>query len=289
MNRCIHKYVRYCKTNPKPPGFADFLRGTITLIKYSIIHNYDFYIDKESHKLFELFKENKYVIAFPEDSIIEFFELLPPDDYLNIDNKIHKLFKSKKNFSLITSGFYNCPHNWGTIPSECKQILKQILIPNDILCKKINDIKKEIYMLDISKQYKVIHIRTGDRFIHTNQFSERVYDKITRSVSEIIKLYDEEQLVIISDCDIFARKLIQDFPILKCWINKKIHLGDLCNDEQGIEDTIIDFFIMSGSNEIIPLFNSGFSTVVSLLFDIPYTTKYCRTQDFNDLHHTFQT
>jgi hypothetical protein len=29
--KCIHNYLTKCSTNPQPPGFADFLRGTIAL------------------------------------------------------------------------------------------------------------------------------------------------------------------------------------------------------------------------------------------------------------------
>jgi hypothetical protein len=33
--QCIHKYLNICKTNPQPPGFGDFLRGSIALYNFS--------------------------------------------------------------------------------------------------------------------------------------------------------------------------------------------------------------------------------------------------------------
>jgi hypothetical protein len=55
------------------------------------------------------------------------------------------------------------------------------------------------------------------------------------------------------------------------WDNFKIHLGDLkTNNNNSIFDTLVDFFIMSKSSEIISN-NSGFSLVISEIYDIKYT------------------
>ena len=44
-NRCIHKYLTVYKTTDNTHGLGDFLRGTITLFKYSQIYGYDLFID----------------------------------------------------------------------------------------------------------------------------------------------------------------------------------------------------------------------------------------------------
>ena len=56
------------------------------------------------------------------------------------------------------------------------------------------------------------------------------------------------------------------------WDNTKIHLGDLKNkkSDNDILDTMVDFFIMSKSSEIISN-GSGFSQIASVIYSIPYT------------------
>ena len=58
---CVHKYLSNCTTNPQPPGFADFLRGTITLYNLSQQYNYNLYVDN-SHIIFKYLKHNVNII-----------------------------------------------------------------------------------------------------------------------------------------------------------------------------------------------------------------------------------
>ena len=55
---CVHKYLTQCSTNPQPPGFADFLRGTIALYIFSKKYNYQLLLDG-SHPVFTCLKPNK--------------------------------------------------------------------------------------------------------------------------------------------------------------------------------------------------------------------------------------
>jgi hypothetical protein len=79
------------------------------------------------------------------------------------------------------------------------------------------------------------------------------------------------EYILISDSSVIANKLQSDIPNVHYWENTKIHLGDLQNNtEHSIFDTLVDFFILSKSKEIISN-NSGFSKVVSLIYDIQLT------------------
>ena len=70
-----------------------------------------------------------------------------------------------------------------------------------------------------------------------------------------------------------GQKLKASINQLYYWDNNKTHLGMLEN-ELGIEDTIIDFNIISRSNEIISYshysWGSGFSKYISIIYDIKY-------------------
>ena len=68
-----------------------------------------------------------------------------------------------------------------------------------------------------------------------------------------------------------AKKLKQDIPKLYYWDNNKIHLGDLKNfSMNAVYDTLVDFFIMSKSKQINIINYSGFSKIISLIYDIKY-------------------
>ena len=59
---CIHKYLTKCLTNPQPPGFADFLRGTISFYNFSKKYSYKLFLDCSEHTLFHFLKNNKNII-----------------------------------------------------------------------------------------------------------------------------------------------------------------------------------------------------------------------------------
>ena len=76
--------------------------------------------------------------------------------------------------------------------------------------------------------------------------------------------------VLISDSSLIAKKLKDNIDGLCYWDNTKIHLGDLKNNEKSsLLDTIVDFFILSRSTEIVSN-GSGYSTAVSKIYNIPY-------------------
>ena len=94
--------------------------------------------------------------------------------------------------------------------------------------------------------------------------------KIYHKILNLINTTDI-QYVLISDSNQIANTLKTNIPKLHYWNNSKIHLGDLINDKTGVFHTLVDFFIMTKANEIISN-GSGFSMIVSEIYDIKYTT-----------------
>ena len=61
---CIHHYLTYCKTNPKPPGFADFIRGTIALYYFSKKYGYELLLDIK-HPMFQYLYYQRFETGHP--------------------------------------------------------------------------------------------------------------------------------------------------------------------------------------------------------------------------------
>lgn len=278
-NICIHNYLTTCKTNPQPPGLGDFIRGTIALFNYSKKYNYNFYIDN-SHPIFQYLLKNPLIIK--NDNLKETLELLPPLSYNYIDNQINEIFLKNKSFCIMTNSFYtkntnNSLENFGDISFECKHFLRQIFTPNSDLKKSIN-IVFEGLNINKNEEFNIIHLRLGDNFIHNDIFDEGTCNILNNKIHDILLNNKNTKSLLLSDSSKIAIKLKEYNPELYYWDNKKIHIGDLKYSDDinlAIKDTLIDFFIMCKAKNIYSYaFNSlsGFSKIVSLIFDINYIT-----------------
>jgi hypothetical protein len=276
----IHKYLPKCKTNELPPGFGDFLRGSVALYNYAKIYNFELCFDKEIHPIFKYFKNNThFIIDDDKNSVVE--ELLPPLSYTEIDNKLIELFEKNESFSLITNSFYtknnNVVENFGEISSDCKNFFKHILQPSFLLKNKLFIVFDRIYNIDVNSFYKVIHLRLGDMYIfnkinENNENTNKLLNNLDDKISNLLKTSTPTtQYILICDSNFIGEKLKEKHHLLY-WSNNKTHLGGFEKNNDSICDTLIDFFVFSNAKEIFSftVYNnqSGFSKMVSLIFDI---------------------
>jgi hypothetical protein len=261
QNVCVHKYLTKCITNPQPPGFADFLRGTIALYIFAKKYDYTLSIDR-SHPVFHYLKDNEYT-EYTEYTE----ELLPPLSYQNIYSILENKFKSKKSFSIMTNSFYNLQNgilsNYGEITPDCANYMKDLLSPTLEVENKLSYVFNEVYKINSS--FNVIHLRFGDIFIENNIYNDQMYELYYNKINKLIN--KNEKYVLISDSAEIAKKLKTNIPELLYWDNTKIHLGSLQSND--ILDTIVDFFIISKSTQIFSN-GSGFSNINSIIYNIKY-------------------
>ena len=289
-NRCIHKYLTVCKTNDHPPGLGDFLRGTITLFKYSQIYGYDLFIDKNIHPFFSFLEDCQYLIADDKNDQ-NVFEIIPQNNYHRsydeIDIELNKLFRSGEDFSLITNAFYT-KHtsvinnqeyftvlNFGSIYTDCKEFMKTILTPNDYTKQKITEYYNN-FNLNADMPYTVIHLRFGDKYLIEGHFDNNLLTIVNYKIAILLSSYKEKQFILLTDSSKMGESIKEKNPRLFYKENYKNHLGDLHNGnkKEDIEDTVIDFFVISRASEIYStkeLFESAFSKLTCLIFDIEYT------------------
>ena len=270
MNICIHKYLKNCNTNPQPPGFADFIRGTIALFLYCKKYNYKLYIDYDIHPIFKYFNFNKenYIKNFSSETI----ELLPPLSYEEINIKLFDLFNSNlENINILTNSFYNETDEY---INESYSFIKEILFPNSQI-KNIfeNNLEK---MKLIKNEYVVFHLR-----FHDNAIFNPLYDIKDETKIKIINLINtiklqNKNIVIISNFYNFINYLKNNVDNVYFSDTIPIHLGSLdlsSNIEEKIQGTIIDLLFLINCSEIHSISEyggSGFSHIISKIYDIPY-------------------
>jgi hypothetical protein len=271
--KCVHKYLSACVSNPQPPGFADFLRGTITLYNLSKTYNYKLFIDN-NHFIFNYLKPNPKIINTEE--LTDTIEIIPPLSYPDIYLELNKLFQSSNSFSVLTNSFYidsktSQLNNFGSITNDCRDFMSDILQPNDKIIEKINYLFEYVYNINKNENYEIIHLRSGDTYLHENIFNQSNYELYYNRITNLINNNPNTKYILISDSCVFANKLKENIPKLFYWNNLKIHLGDLINFSQNaVFETLVDFFIMSSSKKINVLNDSGFSKVISIIYGIPY-------------------
>ena len=179
--------------------------------------------------------------------------------------------------SFYSKNKYGILENFGDISFECKHFLRQIFTPNADLKKSINNVFEELN-INQNNNYNVIHLRLGDNFIHNNIFDQNIFEILNSKINKLLDNHKNDKFILLSDSSEISNKLKQQNHELYYWKNKKIHIGDLKNTENtdlAVKDTFIDFFIMSQSMKIYSYaFNniSGFSKMVSIIFDIDYIT-----------------
>ena len=150
--------------------------------------------------------------------------------------------------------------------------MQNILSPSEEINKKIELVFSSVYNINSVNNFKIIHLRFGDKYLYNNIFDENLYNSSFNKISELVNKNSHIKFVLLSDSSIIANELKKNIPLLNYWDNSKTHMGDLNNSsDSAIFDTLTDFFIMSKSNEIIVLNDSGFSRVISIIYNIKYT------------------
>lgn len=271
-NVCIHKYLTKCSSNDLPPGFADFLRGTMSLYYFSKQYNYKLLLDS-NHILFNYLKTNKNITSNnPFDTTIE---AIPPHSYDFIYNQLNNLFSSQKSFSVLTNSFYKDLNtekliNWGKISDDCKNYMLDILQPTYEVVNKINSIFENEYGINQNDYFEIIHLRCGDNHFYNDYITDK-YLSYYNKISKLTTNNPNVNFILICDSSEISNKLKQDIPRLMYWNNTKIHFGNILQFKtDDTIDTIVDFFIMTKSNKINAECESGFSKVVSVIYNIEY-------------------
>ena len=144
-----------------------------------------------------------------------------------------------------------------------------------------------------------MHVRTGDKSIHTQTTNNDLLNELNLKIQNIINEFTSKNVDVLLICDSneYALELCKKNNKIKYYETKKIHLGDRFlnkkNDDEylkeqnnAIKDTLIDFFLLAGSQTIISLPGSGFSTIISLIFDIPYIMIEYDSKKYNNMFHS---
>lgn len=279
MNKCIHRYLTKTVTNPQPPGFADFIRGTKTLYLLSKKFNYKLLIDYNIHPLFKYFKYNENIYTTELNKTIT-TELIPVMSYREIYSRLLNLFNSKKDLYLLTNSFYtsnktkHIDHGVDEINSSnnfIKEMLKPSVLLEKLFINKINEINLNI------NNYITIHLRIKDNCFFDKNFNldKKTDNLIKEKIKIILNNNIDKNVLVLSNYSRYLQSLKRFFNNIYITNNLAIHLGSLDNKnmENKIQGTLIDLLFMSKSKQIYTISqygSSGFSYEIAKTYNIPF-------------------
>lgn len=279
LNKNIHKIVNVYQQeyfNDTPQGFGDFLRGSFYLSYICNILDIEFDIDLNNHPMSMYLENNKNIYTIPYSEV---------KAYINHKNKhehkfLEELFIDINDF---TSGdtfylFNNSMPPW--FDTNIIQKARKIIIPkiepnNNVLEILYNKLKT----FDLSiNNYAIIHIRCGDHCMNIKYKydSEKhiISSKHLNDIIESIKKYSNKnkKYILIGDSNYFKQEIVKKFSNLHTLNSNICHTGH--KTDVPILDTLLDFYLMRYSNQIISFsaygHGSGFSSYCSTIYNIPF-------------------
>lgn len=255
--------------NRQAPGFGDYLRGCYCVyqlckyidIEFGMIINHPMSKYLINHQILpeDISYENIYWVEgdnFSEETTIFFTRFI---NYINGINQ-DTLYMFSHAFPI-----------W-RVQSESMNFIRKSIIPTDDMKNYVTQILTDIGMP--FGGYSIVHIRTGDNHLLNGKRME--YTTFSK-ISSILKKYtnSQEKYIVLSDNNNFKLFLSQRYNRFVCYNKEITHLGEnTVKTDEGVKNTLLDFFIMSRSSNIISMtpyeHGTGFSKWCATTYGIPY-------------------
>lgn len=256
----VHTYRTSCQSVAQPPGFGDFLRGTVALFQLSRQLGFELKIDFSQHPLSRYIEPFDGECLHDEQQVHEFF---------NSDiNKLEPLLASLAPGNIIYLTTHAVPAF--SMDSECRDFICRRIAPKAEVNSQLQLLLSELAL----DRYCVVHIRMGDHTFGTDITAVPAVDACLR---EFILPKWGKNVVLMSDNSSAKERLSAVYDIVSS-TSTPVHLGQCGSNEspmKGILDALLDFYLMARSEEIYQYsvypWGSGFSDMCSRIYDVPLT------------------
>jgi hypothetical protein len=261
----IHTYF----TKEKGMGLGDFIRGSIAAQQLCAEYSIPFEIDFRQHPIGQ-YLQNQCTVALPNpDKILDLQDI--PNFTLralqtNLKNQVNLKNLRRNNLHIYTNV-------WPVfkLPRRITDSVRKYLQPTEECERAI------VAALHSLSDYEVIHIRAGDILSFGKQIGDTVDYTIEQLVDKLsiiknIQQSTTRQCIIMSDSAECKQILAKKYDLM-CTSTVPRHLA--LNNDSGVLDTLIDYFILSRSTHIhqfsVHHWGSGFSDSVNWLYGVPVT------------------
>lgn len=264
-------------TNGNSMGFGDYIRGSLSLIQICQIHNLQFDMNYVNHPVSKFLTNTTNNDDLVNSINYNGVSMFTDNNFDRNDKTYHKRMIDLLN-SVTTSHYYLFCNSFPIVdPSPIqRRIVASKIQPNENLQEAIKTTMSE---LGLERDgYRVIHIRTGDRYLLNNaRLDTNLINKVVSTINKNVSRLSPFKYLILSD-NVELKKVLStiyssDKFVIQ--IDKSItHLGEgAVKDDESVKNTLVDFFLLAQSNAIISmspyLHESSFSKYCGILFGIP--------------------
>ena len=234
-------------------GLGDVLRGTMSMFQLSKKYNFKLIVDIQLHPISQFLKyENKEYNDLIKDNKdnIPFFYPDQVESFIRDDPR-------ELNF------FFTNNHLIEEVSEECKDFIKNILIPKDDFSKYIEDVFKS---KNIPSNYNIFHFRLGDSVLIRNE------DINYNHYIDIINNRKESNDVLMSDSMLLKEIVMNNNINIYLFHINIVHLG-FEEESNNIRDTLLEFFVTTKAQNIktytVYGHISGFVNIAHIIYNIP--------------------
>jgi hypothetical protein len=273
-------------------GLGDFIRGSYFILEFCNLYNFKpkIIFNNSISKFLKIKTSNlhifnsilKQILSFPNVNFKQFVisndnTILEP---LKDTGRIMTDFMDYLSFIPIYNNnvfVYCISYPFHNISLRSKIYMRKILEPSNemkmIVNKKINELELKY------KEFSVIHIRSGDKYLNQNNsiFKKNYINQLISSIKNVMSV--EKKFLLISDNNQIKKIIIDLFPSVKTFYSNITHFGEgVVLEDEKVKNTLIDFYLLSFSKEIFSFSSykhgSGFSYWCAQTYNIPYICKF---------------
>jgi hypothetical protein len=279
LKRIVNVYqLKY--TNGAAQGLGDYIRGCFCLMQVSSLLGLEFDMDLTNHPMSKFIAQEvnsvKYNANYETIAKYENINYIPINSKVFTKDSIRFLSELINKLNSLDCEifftFCNSLPMFDNYQQMGRYFVRSKLAPNEVMQQNINISLTRLNLKP--KQFAVIHVRSGDKYmLKNNQLNPFVIKKITSILAKNMKL--GTKYLVLSDNNEIKILLKKIFPQVIIQITNIVHLGESENpSEQAVMETLLDFYIMSNSFQIISFspynWGSGFSQWCATLHNIPF-------------------
>ncbi len=256
MTIVYHTYRTSCATVRQPPGFGDFLRGSIALAILAPDKPFSLRLDFADHPIGRFLRDRPRLDR-PSGEVHEFFndrmQLLPPFlEGLGPDAAVAVTTHLQPDMSRFTD-------------DARRLVLSQLAFDESI------EAAAESLARGISEDgFAILHVRVADGVNGVDPAEKR---GLIRYISRRLTPRWGRRVAVISNATPLKRE-ISDICGLPLIDTRTVHLGECTGTDIDVRDTLVDFALLSRASEIHSWSNyawkSGFSSWCACLHGIPF-------------------
>lgn len=261
-----HVYRTTCSTVRQPPGFGDYLRGTISLAILSLENGFDLRLDFSQHPIGKFLRNKPTSLGSPE-SVVEFFNERTSFLLEFIEN-----LKDDQTVSITT----NLEPDEGKINNDVRKLIREQLAFNTLIEESASRLSKEIS----DENFAILHVRVEDQHSRTDNVEIKQLYKYTEI--NLIPSWGNRLAVLSNNKGVkWALSAKFGLPFID---TGTVHLGECNSADSDIRDTLIDFVLMSRASAIFSysayIWKSGFSKWCASLNNVPFVEIRFDPDDF---------